>query len=508
MNSSNTRLPTASEAVQGPSHQLPRPSLPCRSRRAALCAFVLAGLLPVAAQAYPLSPGSLCGTTNTCQQVVDAWNAASRADLVDDAFNTGPLPLAAVRWYTTEGQCTGTPLCDDQLNNGGGSCSVLDTATSFFCGVTDELSNVLLSHAMGTGQPEYEKLHNFTELLRHPGINNLQCWKYYVQGVGLYDSYADLCQATDSASDASVRILLAYSIACAKQQAGIWTAGAVDYCADYLEQGDAIWGNGTPMHGEIKLLANGQYFLANGFNNQPGSPTATDSFRPDYYELQALMGFARFSGNSAFQQGVRDLLEDYSLSMGDNHIHCGKTGHFNADTTVYGCDQLCSPPYMDNIDTWRAIPALAGLLLVHPDQVPAGLEADIFDYWWSHYSGGHPTLYGPTAAKPFEIACNSADGGVLQTEESYKTLGMWIPLAAVYDAGYTEQAIAYLVDVKYDSVAQHFGDAAYYGGYYSQFAQRAIGAATGMIDPAVWRGEIFADGFESGDASAWSATLP
>jgi hypothetical protein len=220
------------------------------------------------------------------------------------------------------------------------------------------------------------------------------------------------------------------------------------------------------------------------------------------------MGFARFLGSTAFQQGVRDMLLHYSLSMGSNHIHCGKTGHFNADATLYACDQLCSPPYMDNIDTWRAIPALSGLLLVHSNDVPPGLKASIFDYWWAHFSGGHPTLYGPTAPKPFEIACNSADGGVLQVEESYKTLGMWIPLAAAYDANYTVQAIDHLVNAKYDVGGQRFFGAAYYGGYYSQFAQRAIGAATGMIDPAFWRGDLFADGFETGDTSAWGASVP
>ena len=203
----------------------------------ALALSLFCGLLAMPAGGYPLAPASLCGSTDTCQQVLDAWNAASRADLVDDAFNTGPLPLAAVRWYTTEGQCTGSPLCDDQLHNGDGSCLVLDSATSFFCGVTDELSNVLVSHAMGSSQADYEKLHNFTELLRHPAINGLQCWKYYVDGVHLYDGYEDLCEVSDSASDASLRILLAYSIACAKQEVGIWTAGAVDYCADYLEPG-------------------------------------------------------------------------------------------------------------------------------------------------------------------------------------------------------------------------------------------------------------------------------
>lgn len=464
-----------------------------------------------AAGSYPLSPDDLCGSTLTCQEVVDLWNTASRADLVDDDFNTGSTPVAAVRWYTTEGTCTGSPLCDDQLNNGGGDCSVLNTSTSFFCGVTDELSNVLLSHAMGSDQVEYEKLHNFSELLRHPSSNDLQCWKYYVQGDDVYDSHDDVCVVSDSASDASLRILLAYGIACAKQTSGVWTTSSVDYCTDYVQQGNAIWGNGTASHGEIKLLTNGEYFLANGYNNQVGAPTNNEAFRPDYYELQALMDFAEFIENTAFQQGVIDMLEDYRLSTGDNHIHCGTTGHFDAATTVYTCDHAANCTYMDNIETWRAIPALSGLLLVHPETVPSSLKEYLFDWWWSEYAGGHPSLFGPSDSKPMEIFCNSADGEVRQQEESYKTLGMWIPLGAAYDATYTQAAVDFLVDNKYDPVNDHFFGATYYGGYFSQFCQRAIGTATGMIDPSYWRGVgslLFSDGFESGDLEAWFRIVP
>lgn len=458
-------------------------------------------------QVYPLSPTSLCGSVQTCLDVLEQWNQASRADLVDENFNTGPLSLAAVRWYKTEGQCTGSPLCDDQLNDGDGACPILSSTASKFCGVTDELSNVLLSHAMGANQDEYQKLHNFTELLRHPSANGLQCWKYYVHGVDLYDSYQKLCVTSDSASDASLRILHAYAIACAKQTARIWKNNGVDYCADYVEQGNAIWGLGTAQHGEIKHLANGEYFLANGFNNQPGSPVAADSFRPDYYELQALMDFALYIGNPALRQGVLDMLEDYRQSLGDNGIHCGKTGHFDAATTLYTCDQLCSPPYMNNADTWRAIPALSSFLLVHGAMIPSTKKSQIFDKWWSLYAGGN-SQFGPEAMKPFEIYCNSAQGVVRQAEDSYKTLSMWIPLGATYSGVYTAQAIGRLVDIKYDWTGKHFFGAAYYGGYFSQFAQRAIGEATGMIDPRFWSGSKFSDGFESGDFSAWSGRTP
>ncbi len=462
---------------------------------------------PGVSQNYPLSPSGPCGSQSTCAQVLEQWNQESRADLVDDHFNSGSQALAAVRWYTTEGQCTGTSLCDDQLNNGDGACPVLSSAASKFCGVTDELSNVLLSHAMGADQQAYQKLHNFTELLRHPLANGLQCWKYYVHGVDLYDSYQKLCVVSDSASDASLRILHAYAIACAKQTVKIWNNSGVDYCADYVKQGNAIWGLGTPLHGEIKLLSNGKYFLANGFNNQPGSPVATNSFRPDYYELQAPMDFALYIGSPAFQQGVLDMLEDYRRSLGTNGIHCGKTGHFDAAATTYSCDQLCSPPYMDNIDTWRTIPALSNFFLVHGARVPAGTKSQIFDTWWTLYGGGNP-LYDTASAKPFEIFCNHADGTVKSTEDSYKTLSMWIPLGVANDAAYTAAAVERLVDVKYDSSNGRFFGAAYYGGYFSQFAQRALGAATGMIDPRFWSGASFQDGFESGDLSAWSAKSP
>lgn len=436
-------------------------------------------------QFYPLSPESLCGSTQSCTQVLERWNGASWTDLVDEGFNTGSLNLAAVRWYATEFPCSGTK-CNDQLHSGGGSCPVLSVANSQFCGVTDELGNVLLSFSMGADQAKYDKLHNFTELLRHPSANSLQCWKYYVNGSKVYDDYTDLCVTSDSASDASIRILGAYGIACAKQRSGLWPVDGTDYCADYLQQGYAIWGLGTVSHGEIKQLANGQAFLANGYNNQVGAPTSAQSFRSDYYELQFLMDFAEYVDDSALVQDALDMLTDYSLAMGDNHIHRGKTGHFDAATTVYSCDDLCSPPYMDNIDTWRAVPALSGLINVHPEVVSAGLKSSIFDYWWQQYAGGHPSLYGPTASKPFEIFSHSANGTVKYSEESYKTLGMWTPLGAANDGEYTVDAVRHLVDQKYDVANEQFYGAAYYGGYFSQFAQRAIGAATGMIDPAFW----------------------
>lgn len=436
---------------------------------------------------YPLTPDSICGAGRTCSEVLDEWNDASWTALVDDGFQSGSVPLAAVRWYTTEGNCSPGPGCNDQLNSGDGKCTTLDSGTSYFCGATDEFSNVLFSHAMGSDQVRYQKLHNFAELLRHPSINNLQCWKHYVQGVQNYTSHTQLCEETDSASDGSIRILGAYAIACAKQQAGIWPDLGIDYCADYVEQGNAVWGLGTASHGEIKLLGNGEYFLANGYNNQAFSPTNTDAFRPDYYELQYLMDFANFVDNPALRQGVVDMLEDYRVSVGDNQIHRGKTGHFDANTTAYTCDQLCTKPYMDNADTWRAVPALGAFLLTHPTFVPPAFENQIVDHWWMNYSGGHLTLYGATDSKPFEIYANSIDGGVLQDEDSYKTLGMWIPFATARSPSYGVQAVEHLVGAKYDYTNDLFYGAAYHGAYYSQFAQRAVGSVSGMIDPDYWR---------------------
>ncbi len=475
-----------------------------QTSRSKLFTMALALFLSTAsawAKPYPLTPQSLCGSTQTCAEVFDRWNTASWNDLVDDTFDSGGHAYAAVRWYKTEGECTGT-LCNNQLHDGKDNpddpmtvdrCPALDATTHHFCGVTDELSNVLLSFAMGSDQTRYEKLRNFVEALREPVLHDLQCWKYYVNGPGSYDHTA-LCVLHDSAADASVRILGAYGIACGKQHGGIWTTGAIDYCADYVRQGEAVWQLGSGHPGEVKLLANGEYYLAASHTNQVSAPTAGSSFRPDYYELQFLMDYAVYRRSAARVQGVLDMLHDYIVSTGTNHIHRGKTGHFNVATSVYTCDQgpvTCAQPYMDNIDTWRAIPALSGFVNVHPQRIPASDRTATFDFWWSNFAGGHPTLYGPEKSKPMEIYSNAADGGVRQEEDSYKSLSAWIPLGAAEDAVYTRSAIDHLVDMKYDGTHEQFYAAAYYGGYFSQFAQRAIGAATGMIDPARWAGSNY-----------------
>lgn len=208
--------------------------------------------------------------------------------------------------------------------------------------------------------------------------------------------------------------------------------------------------------------------------------------------------------------GVLDMLTDVTVSVGGNQVPCGKTGHFDIDTVVYSCDQTCSPPYLDQIDTWRSIPAVSGLALAHPERVPAGSQSQMFEAWWDRYSGGHPTLYGPTEPKPIEIYCQPSDGGVKDLDSGYKGLGMWIPLASARDVAWARSAVADLVDSQYDwSVSgQNFWGAAYFGAYFSTFAIRAIGTATGLLDPRTWTGEIFDDGFESGGFSEWGAFSP
>jgi hypothetical protein len=445
--------------------------------------FILAFVSTSAFAGYPLQPSSVCGAGFTCADVLARWNAASWDALVDDQVQAGgATTLATVRKYDTEGACTGYK-CDDQLTRF--DTRAVDAAQHRFFGVTDELSNVLLSHALGDNQPRFTALRNFVELLRDPRINNLQCWRYYVAGQQTYTGPQDVCVAdgdnppVDSAADASLRILGAYGIACAKQRAGVWTGGP-DFCADYVRQGTAIVGGA--LHGELAILPNGRYFLANGFRIQPFAPTAGQSFRPDYYELAFLLDYALYRGDARLIDGVSDLLRIYSASTGSNHVHRGKTGHFDGTGTAYTCDDLCAPPYLDNIDTWRAVPALSTLLALHPDYVSADLRATIFDAWWTTYGG---SAYPVSQPKPSEIYSNASDGGVKTTEFSYKTFSMWIPLAVAYDAAYARSSIALLVQ-NYDWTSQHFFGAAYYGGYFSQFAQRAIGVATGLLDPSTY----------------------
>ena len=122
-------------------------------------AIVLAATTTLTAQRapYPISPGDLCTSTQTCEDVLNEWNDRSWEDLVDDGFQTGSTPMAAVRWYSSE------------ANTSLHTCSTVgspDPATHEFCGVTDEFSNVLLSFAMGSNQTRYEKLRNFSERLR------------------------------------------------------------------------------------------------------------------------------------------------------------------------------------------------------------------------------------------------------------------------------------------------------------------------------------------------------
>jgi hypothetical protein len=432
---------------------------------------------------YPLAPGDVCGSGMNCDAVIDLWNTATWTDVVaDDLEAQGNL--ATVRKYLAENNKVlspppGCPLSTQDDDN--------------FCSVTDEHSNVLLNHAMGSDQVHYNKLHRFSELLRDDTINDLQCWAFKVEEGGAFSTEDDVCIANDSAADASLRILGAYGIACAKQRSGNWIGGP-DYCTDYDQQALAIFGSllpGGTGHGEIKLAADGRYYLAGGYDNYGSAPDGTDhpSFWPDYHELQFLMDYARYSGSAVVEQAVTDLLENFRLSLagGSNHVSKGKRGRFDLTTNppTYHCMHVCDPPYMDFPDAWRAVPALSGLLNVHPGAVPLATKAEVYDYWWDHYAGGS-TSYPPDGSKPLEISWEGSPA-VRSEWPNYVTTSMWIPLAAAQrDATYTAEAIRYLIENRYDATSGHFNDATFYGSYASQFAQRAIGAATGMIDPAQW----------------------
>jgi hypothetical protein len=431
---------------------------------------------------YPILPSDSY-KSKTYIELIEEWNNQTWEDTVSDSFSNG---LAAVRWYESEGECSGLK-CENQLHNGNGACPELDIESNKFCGVTDEFSNVLLNYAMGLNLQNYEKLHRFSEKLRSPEINNLQCWQYYVSGNKDYQDYNDLCVKSDSASDASIRILGAYAISCAKQKAGIWKS-EIDFCADYEEQGNAIWGLGTNSHGEIKYIPEeNRYYLCNGYNNQEGCPEAPQSIRPDYYELQFLMDFAFYKDSIDLKKGVIDILDSYQSSLGSNGIHDGKTGLFdNSKISNYECVDLCESSYMDNTDTWRAIPAISGLYTEYAKDIPLQ-QKEIFSTWWNEYGGGNP-LFGPSSDKPFEIYSSSSNGKIKSLENSYKTTAMWIPLGVSFDEVYTKEAVAHLIE-QYNFQSGEFNGAAYYGAYYSQFAQRAIGSATGMISPYFWNKE-------------------
>jgi len=430
--------------------------------------------------AYPLNGSSTCASLGTCQVVVDTWINNTWNWTVGEGFSTGG-GMAATRWYTTEGS-----YGDAFLNSGAGSCPVRNSSSNQFCVVTDEHGNVQLSAAAGTNQTKYELLHNFTEALRLPAIDNLPCWKAYVNGSQAYTA-SILCKATDSASDADLRILGAQAVACAKQKNGTWNADWVDYCADYVDHGKAIF------RSDVVQLPNGKYFLCNGYNNAAGTcPTSSQSFRPDYYELGFLMSFAEYTNNDTRINAVLDMLEDYNSTIGTNALPQGKTGYFNDENaTSYRCGEdawgnnPCQPSkiYMDNIDTWRGVPALSILLALHPERINASINASIFTFWWDHYSGGNSSITS-SSSRPFEIYSNLTDGWVKQSEDSYKTLGMWIPLSTGFNDSYTKKLVDRLISNKYDSTNGRFYGSAYFGGFYSQYAIRAVATASGLLDPA------------------------
>lgn len=459
------------------------------------CSNVLAYLDPINIQnhTYPVNATSTVFGTKTAQEWVDEFNDATWNDVVEPSASTG-TPFAVVRWYNTEGSCTG-PLCENQLT-GGAQCAYgpRNTTTKQFCFVTDEHGNVQLSMSMGTNQTRYELLHNFSVLISHPTPAGLQCWKGYVNGTQSYTLYSQLCKVSDSASDASIRIMGGMGIACAKQRAGIWTNNSVDYCADYALQARRFWGQlGT--HSEVKIMASGRAFLCESWNNQPSCPTNTNNFRPDYYELQYVMDSAEFLENNTLADYTIDFLEAYYYSTlpGQNNIHATKTGHFNSSGDGgYVCDDAaagsCATPttwYMDNIDTWRAIPAMSNFYTVHPEDVPSAINSSVYYPWMTRY-GCLNTTFGVSNQKPTEIYTNrTANGGnpIKSTGEDYKTSSFWLPLCVRADSVYTVALLNRLATSQYSLALRQFNGAAYYGAYFSQFAQRALGMATGIGDP-------------------------
>lgn len=440
------------------------------------------------ALAYPKTPSSLCGSTKNCSIILEDMNNQSWNQIVDNDFATNG-GLAAERWYTTEGTCTGT-LCQDQLHNGDGSCTTRSIAGNQFCQVTDQLGILLINFAMGQNQTRYEQLHNMTELLRHPSAGNLQCWKSYINGNGVYNDYTDVCVSDDSASDASLAILKAYGIACAKQRAGVWVNGSRNYCSDYAYQADLIW------QYEIVKLPNNKYFLCNGHDNAAtGCPTVTQSYRPDYYLLDALWDNAEYTQNTTRMTGVLDMLEAVNKSLGTNNIPYGKTGFFNANATTYTCGEdqdgtypcVGSRSYMDNIDNWRWFMWMGRTINLHSDRVNGTLNTTIFANLTTRYSGGNASI-SATGSKPFEIYANTVNGGVRSTEDSYKTFAMHMALMARMNATYANTMMDDFITNHWQNTK--FSGAAYMAGYYTQYAVATLGDITGMYDPNYWTGGL------------------
>ena len=470
------------------------------------CGNVNAYLDPVIIQnnTFPFGRNSDCGGGTTCQAWVNQMADDLWTDTVTCGFNT-VQPMCVSRWYINE-QSNAVSNYHNCYNSppNGASCTLAAPSNVPF--VTDEGGNTVLIMALQSNQTRFELVRNFTNFIRMPTKNNLQCWTGYINGVQAYNTYADLCSVSDSASDASVRILGAYSIACAKQRSGEWLNGTggfnVDYCADFVEQGKNIWGYGTASHGEVKLLPNGNYFLCNGYNNRGSDgtsgacPTVFQSFRSDYYEIWALADWAEFMGNDTLMDGVNDMLYTYNASMvGGVPVPFGKTARFGSDgLTGYRCDEgpdncaTATGVYINMPDTFRAPMAVGTYLANHPENIPSDLNQSIFVAINNQFGSGNST-FCPNCAKPVEIYANITAGNLVkkldvpQGFHRYRGIGMWVPIAVRFNGTWTQLAIYNLTvgTDGYDSSTHQFFGTGYMDAYYSTFAIRAIAVASGMM---------------------------
>lgn len=443
---------------------------------------------------YPSTPDANCGGTgNTCQYWIDYILNRTWDDIVETDFDTttgSHGATAAVVWYTSEA----SPYT---LNNGDGRCTTLDLANNKFCVATDEHSNVLLAASMSTQQDKFQQLYNFLELLEHPTVNGMHCWVAHVDGTKDYNSYTQLCEDDNDASDESLRTLGALGIACAKQLNGTWSNSSSysNYCDEYEWFGELVFEQDLYCD-----FSNGKCVLAGGSDQQDnvGNSGVTSQQYMDYYEIWALMDFAEYANNETKINMTLSLVETANMTQGSNNVPKGKRQKWTStsDWTSWECSMdswgtyPCVPAttYMDNIDVWRYIPAMSLYYLVHPERVDSSLNSTMWAYWASNYMNG----YDPTTdALPFEIYADSGSGTVFTSQLSYKTLGMWIPLAAAFNSSWATAGITELLSStgaggQWDTTNEYFSGTSYMAGYYTQFAPRAIGAYTGLIDPSFY----------------------
>lgn len=470
----------------------------------------------IANNSFPVSPSAVFNGKTVLQWIqlkADAlWN-----DTVVCGFNTG-TPMCAVAWYGNSLSNADSNLHGCQGTLPGGATCLKDRANKRFPFVSDEGGNVLLIHAIATNQTRFELLLNFTNITVLSAANNLQCWAGYINGTQLYTNSSGVCSTSDSASDASLRILWALDIACAKQRAGVWLNQSggfnIDYCAMFVQQGKNIWGNGyTVGHGEIKKLSSGRYYLANGYNNQVSAPTNSQSFRPDYFELTGLMDWAEFMGNATLTDGVIDILETYNASLyggtgvatNTTGVHWFKTAHFASDglsnmvcddvglppNSTYNCATFNSEPQgtnrrngsgVDAIDTWRAIAAVWTLYANHPEDIYSGLNDTLFMPMYVRYGPGNGT-YGPTAAKPYEIRSDPTTtvARVKATANSERGTGMWGPSSVRLNGTFANDSVNYLTGGSaWDASNNQYYGEGYMDAYFSTFGIRFLAVATGL----------------------------